>query len=214
MFDKKLLEAATLLETLYQLSDLQQELLIGLQEKGPGLLLELAVQVLRFPDEISQPVAELRNLDLIKTNRFSGSSLGSEVLMLTDLGYRMVELLRNEQMRQELEQLYNRTASKGKEPNRIDEARSDSESTLSYATDSASLARQQEFELLNKLGDLARDEGDIKKARTYYEQALSITQTVPNRQRSAGPNWVDSPADSPVDSAGQPKTKENESDCE
>lgn len=38
--------------------------------------------------------------------------------------------------------------------------------------------RQQEVELLRKLGDLAAQSGDVAKAREMYEEALKITRTL------------------------------------
>jgi hypothetical protein len=38
--------------------------------------------------------------------------------------------------------------------------------------------RQQEVELLRKLGDLAVQSGDVAKARELYEEALKITRTL------------------------------------
>lgn len=165
---------------LYKLNDLQKELLISLWDKGPGLLLELAVQVLRFPEEIAHEVADPRALGLIKANRFSGGQLGNEVLMLSDQGHRMVELLRNEQMRRELEQLEMRPnparSSPGPSTAFTSPAKAAEESTLSGS-------RQQEVELLNKLGDLARQQGEFEKASGYYKQALAITRGEPLKEK-------------------------------
>jgi len=54
-----ILSAEALLEAARNLTPLQRQIVQSLYDKGPCLLLELAVRVLKFPEEVSQPVQEL-----------------------------------------------------------------------------------------------------------------------------------------------------------
>ena len=153
---KTILTAEALLETARNLTPLQRQIVQSLYDKGPCLLLELAVRVLKFPEEVSQPVQELRDKGLIQTEAFSGGQFGAELLSLSEQGREIVHLLRNEVARKE------------------SFAAAKSATQQAVAPD----PRQQEIELLRKLGDLAAQSGDVTKARDLYEEALKITRTL------------------------------------
>lgn len=63
---RTMLTAQALLATARHLTPLQRQTVQTLYDKGPCLLLELAVRDLKFPEEVSQPVQELRDRGLIQ----------------------------------------------------------------------------------------------------------------------------------------------------
>lgn len=150
------LEVNDLLTLAASLTPLQRQLLLSLRERGPGLLLELAMRVLKFPEEISSPVADLRDKRLVQTSDFSGGALGSELISLTPQGERLTSLLRDESFRQQLERLTVRGAES--------------------ATSRGANPQIEEAALLRKLGELAEQRGDLTEATTYYQQALDATR--------------------------------------
>lgn len=153
---RTILTAAALLEAARTLTSLQRQIVQSLYDKGPCLLLELAVRGLKFPDEISRPVQELRDKGLIHAEPFSGGQFGGELLSLSEQGREVVHLLRHEVL-----QKASLAATKGVPQQTV-----------------APDPRQQEVELLRKLGDLAAQSGDVAKARELYEEALKITRTL------------------------------------
>jgi len=138
------------------LSPRHQQILRSLAERGPGLMLEIAVRLLLFPEDIRQPVSELRELGLIEAEAFSGGPLGSELLSLSGQGRRAVALLQDESTAQMVR------------------TREEPPPTKSAAPD----PRQQQVELLRRLGDLEAEAGDMDRAREYYQQALSVTRSL------------------------------------
>jgi hypothetical protein len=76
------------------LSPEQRQLLDNLSERGPGLLLELAVRQLSFPEQISAPLNELRERGLVRAEPFGGGQLGGELYYITADGRQVVGLLR------------------------------------------------------------------------------------------------------------------------
>jgi len=72
----------------------QRQLLNNLSDRGPGLLLELAVRQLTFPEQISGPLADLRERGLVRAEPFGGGQLGGELYYLTTDGRQMVGWLR------------------------------------------------------------------------------------------------------------------------
>jgi tetratricopeptide (TPR) repeat protein len=144
-----------LVEIARRLTPDQRELLQSLSERGPGLLFELAVGVLKFPEQIGADVQLLRDLGLIETSTISGSRLGSEVLHLSPQGREVVRLLREETLHTE-----------AKTP------------ALQSMAPAPPDPRQTEIELLRKLGDTAAQQGEWEKAQQWYKQALEIAQQV------------------------------------
>ena len=57
---RSIYEGSVMLELARTLTELQQQIILSLRERGPGLLLEIAVRVLKFPDEVNAPLADLR----------------------------------------------------------------------------------------------------------------------------------------------------------
>lgn len=151
MASRQMMDKSVLLELARGLTPLQRQIVLALRDRGPGLLLEVAVRVLKFPEEVSQPVADLREKRLVEFTKVSGSTFGGEMIALTPAGEQMASLLRDEAFVQQLEQP---THSRTWDP------------------------QEQEVALLQRLGDLAAQKGDIAAASTYYKQALDVARSL------------------------------------
>lgn len=154
---KTLFAAEELLETARTLNPLQRQLLVNLYDRGSGLLLELAMRIFKFPEEISQPVNELRQRGLITSADYAGGQLGSEILSLSDEGRELALLLKDPAVQKELQQ----------------------SSSRDLAPQAAALPpdpQQQELELVQKLAALAEQQGKLDEASQWYRQALNITR--------------------------------------
>jgi hypothetical protein len=136
--------------TARRLTDLQRRLLQSLKDRGPGLLLDLAVRVLKFTEDVSEPLRELQMYGLVETQSVSGGLLGSELYRLTAAGDRVLRLLNDPMFQRETQAAANPPASPD--------------------------PRRQEAELLNKMGDLAKERGNLDEAMDFYKQALDITR--------------------------------------
>lgn len=158
MSAKSILEASELLEIVRRLTPLQRQLLTNLADRGPGLLLEVAVRVLKFPEDVGAPLRDLCDKRLVQAETITGGQLGNELFSLSEPGRQAVLLLRDETMRKQLESSTRSVSVETPPPD----------------------PRQQEIELMRKLGDLAAQAGDLEKARTWYEQALSVTRSISN----------------------------------
>lgn len=165
---RSIYESSAMLELARTLSDLQQQIILSLRERGPGLLLEIAVRVLKFPDEVSAPLGDLAAKRLVASAGFSGGAFGNELWSLTPQGEQMAALLRDAAFLDQLQQ-----ARQGEPP---------VAAAQSVAAAPPPDPRRQEADLLQSLGDMARARGDFEKAATYYEQALDATRKL----RAAG----------------------------
>ena len=146
-------------EIAQSLEPVQRQLLANLSDRGPGLLLELAVRQLSFPEQISAPLNDLRERGLVRGEPFSGGQLGGELYYLTADGQQVVSLLREEGARGESAR--DSAVSGAKPPQQRD-------------------VRLQEADLLQKLGDLAAHTEDFTQAMSYYQQALTaMRQLIP-----------------------------------
>jgi DNA-binding MarR family transcriptional regulator len=150
-------QSSELLQIVSTLTPEQGQILRSLKERGPGLLLEVAVRLLTFPEEISQSVQDLRNKGLVRTDSFSGGSLGGEIFTLTRQGALALELLQDE--------------------------------TIAAAPAARSAAvqaapppdpRQQEIDLLTKLGNLEAEKGNLEEASRFYKEALEVARGMAN----------------------------------
>jgi tetratricopeptide (TPR) repeat protein len=136
-----------------RLTDLQRQILQSLKDKGPGLLLEVAVRVLKFTEDVQAPLRELQAEGLVATQSVSGGQFGSELYTLTAAGDRVLQLLNDPMFQRE------------------------AQAAVAPPPPAPELdARRQEAELLRKLGDLAEEKGDLDGAMKFYKQALDITR--------------------------------------
>ncbi|HMV52049.1 MAG TPA: hypothetical protein PKD31_30170, partial [Blastocatellia bacterium] len=81
-----------LAEMARRLSDLQRQMLQALKDKGPGLVLEVAVRVLKFPEDVVGPLRDLQSMNLVSTQAVRGQ-FGGELFSLTALGEQVLRLL-------------------------------------------------------------------------------------------------------------------------
>lgn len=140
----------TLAEIARRLSEVQRRILQALKDKGPGLVLEVAVRVLKFPEDVVGPLRELQGIGLLDSQAIRGQ-FGGELFSLTSMGEQVLRLLNDPAFQLPLQ-------------------------APAAAVSAPADPRQQEAELLNKLGDLSKEKGDFEKAVEYYQQALTITR--------------------------------------
>ncbi len=138
-----------IMATARRLTDLHRQLLQCLKDKGPGLLIEVAVRVLKFPEDVQEPLGELIRNGLVESHSVDGGLIGSEYYTLTAAGDRVLSLLDDP-----------------------DFQRNPPPPAPAHYAD----PRLQELDLLNKMGDLAKEKGDLDKALEYYERALDLTR--------------------------------------
>jgi tetratricopeptide (TPR) repeat protein len=162
------LRSAELGEIARRLTPDQRELVLSLSERGPGLLVEVAVGVLKFPEEIGADVQLLRELGLIETSTISGSRLGNEVIHLSPEGREVARLLREGAFEEALQ------------------AETPAPVMRSAAAAPPVDSRQIEIDLLRKLGDTAVQQGDWEKAQQWYKQALDIAQGLSGSTTAGG----------------------------
>jgi hypothetical protein len=154
MASRQTIDRSVLLELARSLTPLQRQIVLALRDRGPGLLLEVAVRVLKFPEEVSQPVADLREKRLVEFSRVSGGAFGGEMIALSPAGEQMASALRDEAFLEQLQQAQQAPQSQAWRP------------------------EEQEATLLQRLGDLAAQKGDIAAASNYYKQALDVTRSL------------------------------------
>ncbi len=134
-----------------RLTELQRRILQALKDKGPGLPLEVAVRVLKFPEDVIGPLRELQAAGLVTAQTVSGQ-FGGELFSLTNLAEQVLRVVNDPSFQ----------TSQAPAP--------------AAAVAAAADPRQQEADLLNKLGELAKEKGDLDKAVEYFQQALNITR--------------------------------------
>ena len=120
-----------------------------MREKGPGLLLELSVRIYSFPEDVHEPLRELTEMGLVGIQAVAGGQFGAELYLLTPAGERVLAMVSDPAFQRE---------------------------TVAPASAPSIDTRQQQAELLNKLGDAAKQSGDLQKAIEYYEKALDLTR--------------------------------------
>ena len=96
MASRTMMDRSVLLQLARDLTPLQRQIVLALRDRGPGLLLEVAVRVLKFPEEVSQPVADLREKRLVEFSKVSGGAFGGEMIALSPAGEQMASALRDE----------------------------------------------------------------------------------------------------------------------
>lgn len=151
MASRSAIERSELLGLARSLTPLQRQIVLALRDRGPGLLLEVAVRVLKFPEEVSQPVADLRAKRVVEFSRVSGGAFGGDMIMLTSTGEQLASSLRDESFVQQLEQ--------------------------PASTQTVNL-QEEEVAILRRLGDLAEMKGDLSKASEYYTKALEVNRSL------------------------------------
>lgn len=154
MVNRNTLDRSELLQLAHPLTSLQRQIVLSLRDRGPGLLLEVAVRVLKFPEEVSQPVADLRERRVVEFSRVSGGAFGGELIALSPTGEQLARALRDEAFLEQLQQAQQTAQSQ------------------------TWRVQEQEATLLQRLGDLAAQKGDVTAASEYYQKALDMTRTL------------------------------------
>lgn len=113
--------------------------------------LEVAVRVLKFPEDVVGPLRELQAAGLVTAQTVSGQ-FGGELFSLTNLAEQVLRVVNDPTFQTPQAPALAATAATAADP------------------------RQQEADLLNKLGELSKEKGDLDKAVEYFQQALSITR--------------------------------------
>lgn len=160
------LDRIPLYERVRSLSAEERRILISLRDGGPALPLEIAVRVLKMPDEVAQPLQHLSELGLVQANGIGDSPFGSNVLRLSDLGSQVVAILKDRTLLNEIDAAINAPP-----------APQSQQATLSY-TKAGADPREREIDLLLQLADLAKQAGDLAKAADWTEQALSVQRSL------------------------------------
>lgn len=147
------------------LPETERQLLQALDNR-PGTLLDVAVRVRKFPEDVEQPLQDLASRELVRTNTLSGSSL----FQLTPLGQQVSGLV--------------------KQPDFQRARRSEESAAVAQAVaprGAVGLAAppvvappidplRQQYDLLLQLAELAKQQGDLTLATQRYEEALGILQ--------------------------------------
>ena len=140
-----------------RLDDTQRDILTSLRDRGPGLAMDIAVRVLLFPDEISRPLRDLQELNLVRARPFTGAQMGAELFSLTVDGEQVVRLLREPEF---MKSVAGRAA----------------EAPAAYSVAPAFDPRQEQIELLKRRADLAIKRGDEIAADKFLSEAQDIAQ--------------------------------------
>jgi hypothetical protein len=147
------------------LPDLERQLLLALDNR-PGTLLDVAVRVRKFPEDVEAPLQDLTKRELVRVAVMAGSSL----FQLTPLGQQVSAVARQPDFQQ---------------ARRSEESAAVAQAVLSRSA--AGLAApasaappidplRQQYDLLLQLADLAKQQGDLALATQRYEEALSVLQ--------------------------------------
>jgi hypothetical protein len=150
-----------------QLPAEQRQVVLALVNR-PGLLLDVAVRVLRLPEEVAGPLRSLSEAELVRADEFAGGPFGSSLYQLTPLGAQVAAVLNDGALLREIDGAPLPAAAPL--------------SDLRGASDANPL--QKELDLLTKLGSLAEQEGKIAEASEYYKQALAVSRKLADSSAS------------------------------
>jgi hypothetical protein len=159
------LDRLQLYELVRKLSPDERRILIGLRDRGPALPLEIAVRVLKMPEEVAQPLQYLGDLGLVQTNGVGDNPFGGNVLRLSDLGAQVVTILKDRTLLSEIDAAV------------VPPAPQAQEAALAFSKGAAD-PREREIALLLQLADLAKQSGDLAKATEWTEQALVVQRAL------------------------------------
>ncbi len=149
------------------LPDMERSLLLALDNR-PGTLLDVAVRVRKFPEDVEAPIQDLVSRNLARVNTLAGSSL----FQLTSLGQQVAGVVRLPDFQR---------AQRGEESAAVTMSVTP-RGAAGLAAPAAAAAPppldplRQQYELLMQLADLAKQQGDLALATQRYEEALGILQ--------------------------------------
>ena len=147
------------------LPDLERQLLQALDNR-PGTLLDVAVRVRKFPEDVAQPVQALVSRNLVQSSAVAGSSL----FQLTPLGQQVSGLIKQPEFQQ---------ARCSEESAAVAQAVVPRGAAGLAAPPTAALPidpLRQQYDLLMQLAELAKQQGDLPLATQRYEEALAVLQ--------------------------------------
>ena len=147
----------------------ERAILLSLRERGPALPLEIAVRLLKMPEEVAQPLQRLSELGLVQANGVGDSLFGSNVLRLSDLGSQVTAILKDPARLSEIDSAPLVPPAQG--------APQPQQAALAFSR-GAPDPREREVELLQQLAELARQSGDLAKASDWLEQALAVQRSM------------------------------------
>jgi hypothetical protein len=145
------------------LPEMERQLLQALDNR-PGTLLDVAVRVRKFPEDVDQPLQDLASRDLVRTNTLAGSSL----FQLTSLGQQVSGLVKQPDFQRARRAAEDASIAQSVAPR----------STVGLAPPAATPIDplRQQYDLLLQLADLAKQQGDLPLATQRYEEALVVLQ--------------------------------------
>ncbi len=157
--------AVAVLEQARTITPMERRVLQALRDRGPGLLLELAMRVLSLPEQVAPLLRSLQERGLVRPERFGGSALGDELWTITPLGLQTLEAA---------QALAQQSATPPSQPSPQGPAQRSASPPPAGSADDVPSLLQQEAILLRKLGKLAEKRGDTEEAAQYYRQALEL----------------------------------------
>ncbi len=143
------------------LPEMERQLLQALDNR-PGTLLDVAVRVRRFPEDVAQPVQALVSRNLVQSSAVAGSSL----FQLTPLGQQVSSLVKQPDFQRERQ---------AQQEASVAQALPRGAAGLTAPVVPIDPLRQQ-YDLLMQLADLAKQQGDLPLATQRYEEALGVLQ--------------------------------------
>jgi DNA-binding MarR family transcriptional regulator len=156
-----------LYELVRSLTPDERRILLSLRDRGPALPLEIAVRLLKMPNEIAEPLARLTERGLVQPNATNESAFGSNVLRLSDLGNQVVAILKDRSLLAEIDAAVAPPAAQAQE------------AALTYR--SAPDPREREVEILLKRAEVARERGDFDAADHWLDEALAVQRAIAGR---------------------------------
>ena len=144
------------------LPEMERQLLQALDNR-PGTLLDVAVRVRRFPEDVAQPVQALVSRNLVQSSAVAGSSL----FQLTPLGQQVSGLVKQPDFQRERQ---------AQQEASVAQAVPRGAAGLTAPAAASIDPLRQQYDLLMQLADLAKQQGDLPLATQRYEEALGVLQ--------------------------------------
>lgn len=136
----------------------QQQVLRALDGR-PGLILDIAVRLRKFPEDVQPVVDELAQQGLVRLDSVAGTPLGGNLFLLTPYGDQVAAALRDLAVVPPAEPLPAAAQQGAPEP-----------------SPTPANPLQQQYDVLVRLGELAEKSGDTAEAANYYKAALEVSK--------------------------------------
>jgi len=160
------------------LDQTERRILQALRNKGPGMLMEVAVRTLDFPERVAPVLRALREQGLVHVERIRGGVLGDELWSITPLGRRALEEAAQAPIQQPASaSRIARSVAPSPDLSNNGEYQS---GFFDVPRATRSVVRHQptdhesEIDRLINLGNSAYQRGDTASAAEYYQQALKL----------------------------------------